>query len=182
MNTNREAFDSFLSRLEPELRDSEQRYKRVRQKMIKFFEWRRCEDSYSLADETITRILKNVREGEEIRSLNPYSYVYAIAMNIFREYLREKKKQNEIRSTTQELLSEQDLSIWPEDIQDCREACLNSLSSKDRRLITLYYRNAYDKEVLARELGMSYNALRVQVYRIKKELRACYKDCLKKDS
>src|SRR5258708_10203775 len=86
------AFDRLFSLLEPEALSVDAGFQRCRLKLIKFFAWRRCEDPNSLADETITRLLKNIATGQQISADHPYSYVYAIAMNVFKECLRATKK------------------------------------------------------------------------------------------
>ncbi|HKX31659.1 MAG TPA: hypothetical protein VJ302_28495 [Blastocatellia bacterium] len=59
--------------------------------------------------------------------------------------------------------------------------CLQNLSSEGRNLIirncTL---NKDGKEELARSLGLTVNALRRRVFRIRTELHACCEKCVKK--
>src|ERR1043165_9784733 len=85
-------FDNLFRLLEPDAGSVEQGFRQCRLKLVKFFAWRHCEDPDNLADETISRLLRNVHNGQEILADNPYSYVYGIASNVFREYLRDKGK------------------------------------------------------------------------------------------
>jgi DNA-directed RNA polymerase specialized sigma24 family protein len=173
MDNNQPDFERFLSRLEPDFSTSEKRYKQLRLKLMKFFSWRWCEEPDSLADETIIRIVKNIIAGEEIRVANPYSYVYGVAMNVFREYLRDKKKRQEIASNF-EVLSPDD----SEDVRDCRMQCLQSLPPNKLNLLKQYYLSKENREELAASMKLSLNALRLQIHRIKNDLRFCYKECL----
>src|ERR1044072_403350 len=91
-NLGQTTLDQLFQLLEPDARSTEEGFRQCRLKLIKFFAWRRCEDPDNLADEKVSRLLKNVRAGQEISSDNPYSYVYAIAGNVFKEYVRAKKK------------------------------------------------------------------------------------------
>src|SRR5689334_4734060 len=91
-NSNQTGCDNVFRLLEPDVETLEQRFQRCRFKLLKFFAWRQCEDPDLLADETIARLVKNVEAGQEISANNPYSYVYAIATNVFREFLRAKKR------------------------------------------------------------------------------------------
>jgi len=59
MTKNYDAFDRFLIRCEPEMSSTQERYVRLRNKLIKFFVWKGCEDPESLADETIGRLISN---------------------------------------------------------------------------------------------------------------------------
>src|ERR1051326_6691653 len=91
-NSGQTVFDKLFQLLEPDAKSVECVFRQCRLKLVKFFAWRRCEDPDNLADETISRLLKNVQGGQEILAENPYSYVYAIANNVFKEYLRAKRK------------------------------------------------------------------------------------------
>ena len=173
MDKNQRAFEALLLRLEPGYPDQEKRYKQLRLTMVKFFAWKRCEDPDSLADETISRAVKNLSEGEEIRADNPYSYIYAIATHVFMEYLREKKKREVIVSDLPD-----HLKSYLEESQDCRKQCLQKLSKDKLSLLQTYYMGEEPRETLAQSLKISLNALRLQVHRLKQELRTCETDCL----
>lgn len=173
MDKNQQAFEDLLLRLEPKYPDQEKRYKQLRLKMVKFFAWKRCEDPDSLADETISRAVKKISEGEVIRAGNPYSYIYAIAKHVFMEYLREKRKREVIANDLPD-----DLQSYPEESQDCRKQCLQKLSKDKLSLLQKYYMSEPPREMLAKSFKVSLNALRLQVHRLKQELRTCEKDCL----
>jgi DNA-directed RNA polymerase specialized sigma24 family protein len=173
MDKNQQAFEALLLRLEPGFSDPEKRYKQLRSKMIKFFGWKRCEDPDGLADETIGRVVKNLNAGEEIRADKPYSYIYAIAKHVFMEYIREKKKREIIISD-----SPDHFQNYSEGSQGCRTQCLQNLSKGKLSLLEQYYMDEEAKEILAQHLNISLNALRLQVHRIKQELRVCEEECL----
>jgi DNA-directed RNA polymerase specialized sigma24 family protein len=177
METKKEPFDEFLALLEPDYPNSDQRYKQFRLKLVKFFSWRHCEDSHGLADETISRLMKNVLRGEEIHSNKPYNYVYATASNVFREYRRGKMKDQALAS---DLLSSTPIPLH--ESQDCRKKCLHALSNDKISLLEQYYFSEKDKEKLARSMGTTLNGLRLQIHRIKKELKACYENCINQKS
>lgn len=170
---NQQAFNELLCRIEPGEPFPAGQYKQLRHKLIKFFAWRHCEDPEALADETISRLVRNINMGEEIRAANPYSYIYAIAMNIFKEYLREKKKSQEVIKHWQP----PGLSV-AENVLDCRKFCLEGLSEDKVELLRQYYLDKNRVE-MARSKGNSLNALRLQIHRIKNEIRDCYEECLR---
>jgi DNA-directed RNA polymerase specialized sigma24 family protein len=173
MDKNQQVFEALLVRLEPSYSEPEKRYKQLRLKMVKFFSWRRCEDPDGLADETIGRAVKNLSAGEEIRADNAYSYIYAIAKYVFIEYIREKKRREEIIN---DLPNHLQSSL--EDSQDCRTECLQKLSGDKLKLLQQYYLGEENRERLAQSLNISLNALRLQVHRLKQDLRICNKECL----
>jgi DNA-directed RNA polymerase specialized sigma24 family protein len=167
-------FDKLFQLLEPDAQSFEEGFQQCRFKLLKFFAWRHCEDPDNLADETVSRLLKNVRNGQEISSDNPYSYVYAIASHVFMEYLRAKKKGGVIIDIDE--LGETSVSIT---MDDCKKQCLKQLSEEKRELLARYYLDNDDRDDIAKEEGLTLNALRLQVHRIKHWLKRCWEDCRK---
>lgn len=174
-NSDQIVFDKLFRLLEPGAVSVEAGFQRCRFKLIKFFGWRRCDDPENLADETIARLLKNVRAGQEISADNPYSYVYAIASNVFKEFVRDKKKSG----VTTEIEEIKDRTL-PMPAMDCKRQCLEQLTAEKQELLARYYLDPDDRNEIAREYGLSLNALRLQIYRIKAGLRRCWEDCLKR--
>jgi DNA-directed RNA polymerase specialized sigma24 family protein len=177
MSVNNDKFDSLLVRLEPVYVNSENRYKQLRQKMVKFFAWKRCRDPESLADETITRLLKNVQMGQEIFATNPYSYVYSIAQNVYREHLREIAR-------LEVVIDDGDIASSPstEEIRDCRIQCLQGLSGDQLEMLKRYYMSGESSEEVARARNMSLNALRIYIHRVKCNLKDCHNNCVKRSA
>jgi DNA-directed RNA polymerase specialized sigma24 family protein len=172
LNLNQTECDNVFRLLEPDVETLEQRFQRCRFKLLKFFAWRYCEDPDILADETIARLIKNVEAGQEISADNPYSYVYAIATNVFREFLRAKKK----RGFTTDIAALKDVPA-PIVEGNCKKECLEQLSPEKMELLARYYLDDEDREEIALEYGLSLNALRLQIYRIKLELKRCFDEC-----
>jgi DNA-directed RNA polymerase specialized sigma24 family protein len=177
VENNQVLIDELLLLLEGGQPTPEKRYKQLRLKLVKFFAWRRCQDPEGLADETVSRTVRNIIRGEKIHSDKPYSYVYGIAMNVFREYLREKKKQENLANDLP------DSSPYVRDIaEDCRKDCFDRLSSGKRTVLHRYYVDGEASESMALSLNITVNAFRLQIHRIKNELRACYEECTKSGS
>lgn len=166
-------FDKLSKLLEPNARSVEAGFQQCRLKLVKFFAWRRCQDPENLADETISRLLKNVHDGQEISADNPYSYVYAIANNVFREYVRAKKKEE----TFIDIDEVEEATVLATD--DCNRQCLEQLSDEKRELLARYYLDDEERLSIAREMGLSLNALRLKVHRLKHGLKRCWADCRK---
>jgi|SRR5581483_423838 len=177
MSSDNDLLNEFLALLEPDFADTSQRYKQLRLKLVKFFSWRRCDDPHILADETIARLAKNISSGQSIRAEKPYSYVYGIARNVYKEYVRERRKYSEVPAE----MIEADLPP-PLYVNDCRKECLQALPEDKLQLLSHYYLSETDLEEFARSCGLTITALRLQIYRIKKGLRACYDDCMKRKS
>jgi len=166
-------FEEFLSRLEPDSLSSEARYKRLRKKLSKFFAWRYTADPEELADETISRLVSKLGAGEGPSILKPYAYVYTIALHVFQEDQREKTKQDKI---TVELIR-QDSQAAAYGF-DCQKYCFKALSPENRELLKKYYASDESRQALAESLGLTLNALRVQVFRLKRGLKKCREKCI----
>jgi DNA-directed RNA polymerase specialized sigma24 family protein len=174
LGTNKDKiFEDFLFRLEPSRPTDEERYKQLRLKVIKFFAWKGCDDNETLADKTISHLVRNLVAGEEISKAVTYSVIYAIASNVYKEYLQGKRRRELLPGNLAELPSKS------EDVQDCRKECLQKLPLEKLKLIREYYLADESKERLAQSLGISLNALRLLVYRIKSQLRSCHQNCIK---
>lgn len=171
MPTNDDAFEEFLIRLEPNISSSSQRYGRLRNKLIKFFEWRYCRDREGLTDETIERLLKHIKAKDQIDK--PWSYVYAIATNVYREYSRKATKLVDIKNDLELLADDSD------DFIECARICLEKLSDDKRRLVEQYYLDEGSRVELARQAGVSLPALRLKIHRMKTELKECYSKCIR---
>jgi DNA-directed RNA polymerase specialized sigma24 family protein len=173
-NFGQTVFHKLFILLEPDAQSIEEGFRQCRFKLLKFFAWRHCEDPDNLADETISRLLKNVRARQEISADNPYSYVYAIASHVFMEYLRAKKKSGVVIDIDE--MGDLAVSVA---VDDCKRQCLKQLSEEKRELLARYYLDDDERDNIAQEQGLTLNALRLQVHRIKHWLRRCWEDCRK---
>ncbi|MCI0622385.1 MAG: hypothetical protein L0387_12110 [Acidobacteria bacterium] len=186
------SFDNLLVRLDPDRNRAGEEYERVRQRLVRFFEWNDCADAAGLADETINRAARKIDEGETINNLD--AYFSGIARHVLQEHRRELKKQPEsldalvaVRERSEGLPGEVMRGATAErqaELQDCMEYCLHRLSREERRLIAEYERGEKtarirNRERLAKRLDMSPNALRMHVFRIKQKLQTCFQECLK---
>jgi DNA-directed RNA polymerase specialized sigma24 family protein len=169
-----QVFAALFQLLEPNARSIEEGFQWCRFKLFKFFDWRNCDDAEDLADETIKRLITNVRAGHQILTDNPYSYVYGIAMNVCKEYWRRKKK----NPVVIDIDGVADLTVPIVDA-DCKRHCLEQLPKEKYELLIRYYLDPEEREALAREQQGTLNALRLQIYRIRSGLRDCFKDCQK---
>ncbi|MGA9773809.1 MAG: hypothetical protein WBV94_32560 [Blastocatellia bacterium] len=171
MGTADQDFDNFILRLDPSCTDLKSGYARLRFKLIKFFAWKRCDDPEALADETIARLAAKIIAKGEIQS--ELSFAYGIAKYVFMEYLRDKSKQEKLQNA----LPDPEMPQQGLDDNDCQHQCWNELDRKKQELLKKYYDEEH-RDSLAKSLGMTPNALRLQVYRIKAELKDCLEKCM----
>ncbi len=177
-------FELLLSWIHPEEIKRNEEFQAIRRSLDYFFFVRNCFDSEALADETIERVARRVSDISEGYSGNPRRYFYGVAKNVYREYLRDKER-NSIVDLDCEVVADP-IPSWDSssDYLDCLRGCLNSLANEDRSLILDYYdslskNNPKYREELARKYAITLNALRVRIFRIKKNLSSCAENCSK---
>ncbi|MCG3160284.1 MAG: hypothetical protein JMDDDDMK_01353 [Acidobacteria bacterium] len=180
-----EAFRALLARLDADWDRAGEKYAMLRQKLAKFFECRGCHTPADLADETINRVARRLAEGEEILADEPARYFYGVARNVLREYQESRARQS---------FSLDDLSLAEHPRHDPVEAqariefrgqherrleqlesCLEQLPPAHRDLLLAYYRGEQRDRIegrreLAERLGITVNALKIRVFRLRETL------------
>jgi RNA polymerase sigma factor (sigma-70 family) len=170
-----ESFDALLAWLDPERDIAGQKYEEIRIRLIKLFTCRGCYDPEDLADETINRVTKKLKELESDSDGDRLPYFYAVANNVFKEYLRRKSPNPPIRAMQESNNIEQEFA--------CLEDCLSELEVEQRELVLNYYQDEKlakinQRKRLAEKLGIAANALRIRAYRIRAALQKCVEKCL----
>jgi len=170
-----EAFDKLLLWLDPNREQAGKKYEEIRRRLIKLFTCRGCREAEELADETINRVTKKVREVADTYSGDPALYFYGVAHNVHLEYLRRKQLSPPPAPAGQPDETEQEY--------DCLEQCMQRLTPDNRELVLQYYREEKKakidhRKLLAQRLGIAVNALRIRAHRIRASLQECVQNCL----
>ncbi len=173
-----ETLDGLLRFLDPDRDQAARGYERLRDKLIRLFDWRGCAFPEDLADETINRVARKLEEGTEIRSPDPYRYFAGVAHRVFCEVLRRRKKKHaalaEIRQVDREPLP----AAEEEHRLSALDHCLVNLSPGERKLIMSFYQGEKQARIarrkqLASALDISINALRIRAHRLRLRLESC---------
>src|SRR5262245_36996143 len=77
------AWDTLLARLGPDEHAAAVEYERLRERLVKYFEWHGSIASEDHADTVLTRIARKVEEGEKI--LNIRGYALGVARFVLKE-------------------------------------------------------------------------------------------------
>lgn len=190
------AFDQLLTHLDSDRERAADRYEDLRQMLITFFEFRNSQQPGEQADETINRVARRLSEGQEINASTIETYAYAVARNIWREYIADPHR---VVAALDELpLGIQSHSPHQLKIQaaerdelerrlDCLERCIQALPPRQRELITNYYQGEKQVKIknrkgLAETLGIPLNALRIRVSRLRDQIEECVNSCLEQSS
>lgn len=177
---SRESLERLLEILDPDPDRAAQRYKRIRRRLERLFEWRGARFPEDLADETLTRVARKLDQGLEIEADDPYPYFCGVAHLLFKEVLREERQEHRLL----------DPASWPAPVapgtgdeeNDDRAAalqeCLERLKPEMRELILEYYEGTgreriESRQAMAARLGVPMNAIRIRAHRIRMRLERC---------
>jgi DNA-directed RNA polymerase specialized sigma24 family protein len=174
-----ESFDAMLSWLAPDREQAGQRYEIIRHRLIKIFTCRGCLESEELADETINRVARKMKEIKDDYRGDPALYFYGVGHKVYLEHLRKKS----VPLPPPSPIPEQDADE-PAQEYECLEHCVERLPTAQRELVLQYYQEEGGKKIasrkdLASRLGIELNALRIRAFRIRTALQKCVHDCLR---
>jgi DNA-directed RNA polymerase specialized sigma24 family protein len=175
-DTTQECFDKLLEWLDDDRDQAGKKYEIIRRRMIKLFTCRGCGEAEDLADETITRVTAKIPEVAPNYQGDPVLYFYGVARKVHREWIRRQNRS---------IPSPPPPIDVPDDdrVHECLDRCMETVPEKTRQLVLRYYENEKkakidDRKILADELGIGLNALRIRAHRIRLLLRKCVKNCM----
>lgn len=178
-------FDNLLDWLHPDRDLAAQEYFKIHAALVKLFRWRGYFDAEDLADDVINRV--SVKAEVLIKDYvgERLPYVLAVARNVIHECERRpphQPLQPNMKVTDPRAHDGPDERTA---LRECLRKCLRKLGAKDREHILSYYRRTGLGKIdahraMAEQLGIATNALRVRVYRVRRTLKRCVEECMKK--
>jgi RNA polymerase sigma factor (sigma-70 family) len=171
--------DAFLARLSPDRDEAGVLYENLRRRLLRLFELRFCEDPEALVDEAIDRVARRL-PGLEIKS-SELAFARGVAHHVAQEMLRQRQRERRAFLVAAALAASAPEPELDSARRRCLEACLEELPGDQHRLILEYHQGENrirHRQGLARELGLSPNALRIRAYRIRRDLEDCCARCL----
>jgi DNA-directed RNA polymerase specialized sigma24 family protein len=171
-----ESFSSFLAWLSPDGDRAGEEYELLRYKLCAYFGNRRCSVPDELADETINRVI--LKRCEAVID-NKSAYLYGVARNVYREFLRKQPAYLDIDKVV--LPSTQ--PDEPSFSRECLDKCLDELPPQKKELVLQYFSRTKTAKInlrrqISETMEKSQTALRMQVMRIKAGLKRCVQDCM----
>lgn len=172
-----ERFDRLLEWLDTDRDAAALKYEKIRMRMIKILASRGCCEAETLADEIIDRVAVRIDWLIANYIGDPTLYFYGVAQNVFKEYLRKPRPDLPLTNWEPPSYEERERQF------DCLDACMKQLPEDNPDLATRYYEGEkqikiYNRKQLAAELGITLDALRIRVHRIRLELKKCVLRCL----
>lgn len=195
-----QAFDRLLAELAPQRERAGEMYEQIRQKLLKFFQWRGCSASTAeeYTDRTIDRVARKIAEGATVHAQHPYLYFHGTAINVLREHW--KKAEKNVCQALDDLSPTYHPSVNPLKVQETQEArlnqearleclseCVNQLSAEQREMILVYHQGEGGPKIarrkeLAKQLQVPLNALRIRMFRLRGEVEECINDCCRRQN
>jgi RNA polymerase sigma factor (sigma-70 family) len=171
-------FDNLLDWLSPDRDEAARKYESIRAGLIRIFIAKGFNDAEDLADETITRVVKRLPEIRESYVGDPARYFHGVARNVALEAGRRKEIATDVSP-----VASIEITNHSDEFQ-CLLRCLKFLTPAKRDLILDYHlyegRDKIEQHrLMAQELGISDNALRVRAHHIRSELEKCVLKCTK---
>ncbi len=176
------SLDNLLSALHPDREQASQTYQALRERLIRFFLWNHATTPEELADETLDRLARRLSQPES-DILDPQKFAAGIARLLLKEHLRHRDRQEEALAIMAQSSFNSEQRRLESALQEERvailEECLQSIPVLNRTLFERYFSSQGQEQMqhrqrLAQELGISLNALRNRVMRIRAELEKTY--------
>ncbi len=171
-----EALDRLMARLDSDATIAGEKYEHLRRALVKFFGWHGTPEPDACADETLDRLARRLESGQGIDDVP--TFAHGVARLVRLERLRRAAAHPLTFDTT---VAERVAAPEPEASDELSEhvhACLSALPRGDRDLILRYYVGEGREKItvrshMARELGISDNALRHRAQRLREQLKQC---------
>lgn len=183
------ALAGLLNLLDEGTDSAGEKYLEMRRRLIAYFDRKNCPAPEELTDETLNRVARRLEEEGEIISDAPARYFYIVARFVFLEYLRERNEEISLDAIDTRAAGSQpaasgadDESCQRERLLTCLDRCTEKLDQKQRALIVSYYHGEQRTKInnrlaLAKQLGVTVNALSIRACRIRDKLEVCVKEC-----
>jgi DNA-directed RNA polymerase specialized sigma24 family protein len=180
-------FESLLERLDADREAAGQKYEGLRRRLIKFFEWNRCEPVEDLADETLDRVARRLARDDVEDVIR---FAWGVAQHVRQESERRMRREVAIPDLPRgaQLRGPDDVEgdllerLLDERRARCFRACLRRLPRGQAELFVAYYQPCPDPSALRQQLseaeGLSIRGLRVRINRLRQQLEDCVSRCL----
>jgi len=173
-------FEHLLACLDADADRAASEYERLRLTLVKFFDWRGAWAPDECADETLDRLVLKLQSETTVDDIRRYAR--GIARLVLLERLRRQEQVPIDRRPQLPDLRDTSPSDASDPLHECFEQCLARLPAESRTLVLHYYGadgrgKIDDRRRLARSAGISPNALRSRVQRLRARLERCTETC-----
>lgn len=187
METTQDDLRRLLKRLDPDPEAAWEKYRTIWQKLVTFFQHHNCPSASDHAHDALSRIARR-DDLEEVRDVGAFAYGVASKMRF--EIYEKLKREISIEDPTSGAGDRESLRVVDpvEEIDrqrklTCVRRCLRRLTADERKLFLSFQladgkTRSEERSQLAVFTGISVGALRVRVFRIRREVERCARKCL----
>lgn len=175
---SQESFDELLAWLHADRDRAGKIYEDIRQRLIRIFAYRGCVTAEDLADETINRVAKKVRELKGTYVGDPSLYFHGVARYVHLEYAKK------LPASLPAVLPDKPVETDDSELEHgCLERCIGHLTPANRQLVMEYFQDDKRAKIehrkeLTERFGITINALRIRAHRVCLDLKKCMSECL----
>lgn len=154
-------------------------YERLRGRLVRFFDWRGVHTPDECADEAFDRLARRLEDA----SIDDVPrYLFGIARLVALESRRSPQPAALDDAPAKVLMMAPALPETESPLQGCFDRCLDQLPGTDRTLLLRYYEGERHAKIsnrrqLATTLGLTDNALRSRMQRLRDGLERCVHGC-----
>ncbi len=184
MKKNRELtqtqFDTLLGWLSEDREKAGEKYEEIRESLVRLFELKGCNDSQTLADETINRLTLKIHTLELNTGTKPASIFFGFAKNVYLESLRQKE--NQLDADLQKFVDKSSFKVLPSnEYLDYLQECLKNYPPAEREFILEYYEKDKGEKIeqrrkLAETLCIEKGTMHTRIHRIRLALQKCIEE------
>lgn len=168
-------FHRLLARLDRDPARAAQEFERLRRTLTRFFDWRGVSFPDDCADETLDRLAAKL--ADDVAVLDLAGFAHGIARMVLMESTRARAREAPLDDAT--LPAPPSPEPADDALARSLEDCLGRLSGTERELVLSYYAGGDGRgkierrREMARGSGLSDNALRSRVQRLRDRIEAC---------
>jgi RNA polymerase sigma factor (sigma-70 family) len=172
---------ALLRSLNPDAQEAGVIYRQIHQRLIRFFRLNNAIDPEALADEAMDRLARRIEEGEANEIGSPHAFALGIGRHLLFEDVRRRRRDDQVTSEWVRISAATNPNREP--LLLALDECMERMREDQRQLLRLYYQWSGQQKIehhrqLAKDLGLTVNALRNRLMRARTELDKCiHKRC-----
>jgi RNA polymerase sigma factor (sigma-70 family) len=147
--------------------DSNEHYRKLRLKLVLYFERRNCGCPEDLADDCLNRVFLHAKKHGPPTNLD--RFMFGFASKVFLEWLRDSSRFTQANEDS--IVSDERLArLSAQRSRWLAETSVRQLDSAERELMEQYYLDGRTADSLAAEWGLSPEGVRSRVFRTRRRL------------
>lgn len=171
-------YEALFEWLGPTRDEGEKRYWEIQNRLFRILLKKGCTDPENCVAEAIDRVTLKVPEIKKTYVGDPLWYFISVVRHVHLEHLHRDRKEIPFE-TVPDAATQPEVNL----ARECLRECLKLVAVDQRDLVLDYHVNIKKAKIdlhrsMAEELGLTTNALRLRVHRLRLSLEKCVLLCL----